>query len=586
MCVLCGGKKEERSFLFSMRASRSRICFIRDPKKNANAHFVSFFDNEKTQNRKNQKNRAIKKREKRDTAEKRIEFFLSNAHNFPLFCGHFFPRNSLCLWNYIIQENTTLIMSGSVSTFTRTTQTTTCFCCTSSFPSSSSSSKQSRQIGPGGGKRRSVSRFLTSPSSVAKVDNDDRRGAVLFVATRTTGTENTRKRCRKRGVYISTCRASGAYEQFLSGITEKDRKDVSESWEKIMRWKSFVESANKNDEDVLANTKKVTIMGGGSFGTAMGTLLARNKSDLDVVLLLRNEQEAETINATNRNAKYLPKYELPKNIRATTDAKEALKDSDFIIHAVPTQHSRKFLSSVKDIIDPKTPLLCLSKGLEVGSSLMMSEVIPEALERDQPLCVLSGPTFAVELMQGLPTGIVAASENEALARRVQSLYGSSCLRVNTSTDVVGVEMSGALKNVLAIAAGIVEGLELGNNAMAALVAQGCAEIRWLAGKLGAKSETLAGLSGTGDIMLTCFVNLSRNRTVGSRLGSGETLEEILGSMNQVAEGVATAGAVVQLARKHRVSLPVLTAVARILEGDVDPKDAVDQIMNLPQVPEV
>lgn len=424
---------------------------------------------------------------------------------------------------------------------------------------------------------------------MAKVDNTTFLKSfetVVFVATRTTGTENTRRRYRKRGVYISPCRASGAYEQFLSGITEKDRKDVSESWEKIMRWKSFVESANKNDEDVLANTKKVTIMGGGSFGTAMGTLLARNKSDLDVVLLLRNEQEAETINATNRNAKYLPKYELPKNIRATTDAKEALKDSDFIIHAVPTQHSRKFLSSVKDIIDPKTPLLCLSKGLEVGSSLMMSEVIPEALERDQPLCVLSGPTFAVELMQGLPTGIVAASENEALARRVQSLYGSSCLRVNTSTDVVGVEMSGALKNVLAIAAGIVEGLELGNNAMAALVAQGCAEIRWLAGKLGAKSETLAGLSGTGDIMLTCFVNLSRNRTVGSRLGSGETLEEILGSMNQVAEGVATAGAVVQLARKHRVSLPVLTAVARILEGDVDPKDAVDQIMNLPQVPEV
>lgn len=421
----------------------------------------------------------------------------------------------------------------------------------------------------------------------ATVDND---AMMMKTKTMTSEEDGRRKRnafdraTRRRGD-VATTRA-GAYEQFLSGITEKDRKDVRESWEKIMRWKSFVESAKLNDEDVLANTKKVTIMGGGSFGTAMGTLLARNKNDLDVVLLLRNEQEAETINATNRNMKYLPKYELPKNIRATTNAKEALENSDFIIHAVPTQHSRKFLSSVKDIIDPKTPLLCLSKGLEVGSSLMMSEVIPEALERDQPLCVLSGPTFAVELMQGLPTGIVAASEDEALARRVQSLYGSSCLRVNTSTDVVGVEMSGALKNVLAIAAGIVEGLELGNNAMAALVAQGCAEIRWLAGKLGAKSETLAGLSGTGDIMLTCFVNLSRNRTVGSRLGSGETLEDILGSMNQVAEGVATAGAVVQLARKHRVSLPVLTAVARILEGDVDPKDAVDQIMNLPQVPEV
>ena len=415
------------------------------------------------------------------------------------------------------------------------------------------------------------------------------RDDVLVADRRTRRREDTKEPSRRRrgeARRATRAKAGGAYEQFRSGITDDDRKDVKESWEKIMRWKSFVESAKVNDEDVLSNTKKVTIMGGGSFGTAMGTLLARNKNDLDVVLLMRNEQEVETINTTNRNMKYLPKYVLPKNIRATTNANEALKDSDFIIHAVPTQHSRKFLSAVKDIIDPKTPLLCLSKGLEVGSSLMMSEVIPAALERDQPLCILSGPTFAVELMQGLPTGIVAASEDEILARRVQSLYGSSCLRVNTSTDVVGVEMSGALKNVLAIAAGIVEGLELGNNAMAALVAQGCAEIRWLAGKLGAKSETLAGLSGTGDIMLTCFVNLSRNRTVGSRLGSGETLEEILGSMNQVAEGVATAGPVVQLAKKHRVSLPVLTAVARILEGDVDPKDAVDQIMNLPQVPEV
>jgi glycerol-3-phosphate dehydrogenase (NAD+) len=143
-----------------------------------------------------------------------------------------------------------------------------------------------------------------------------------------------------------------------------------------------------------------------------------------------------------------------------------------------------------------------------------------------------------------------------------------------------------MKNVLAIAAGIVEGLELGNNAMAALVAQGVAEIRWLAGKMGARSETLAGVSGTGDIMLTCFVNLSRNRTVGVRLGAGESLEEILGSMNQVAEGVATAAAVVQLARRYRVSLPVLTAVASILDGDMGAKEAVDKIMNLPQVPEV
>lgn len=380
---------------------------------------------------------------------------------------------------------------------------------------------------------------------------------------------------------------AGAYDAFRAGVTAEDRATIANEWDKIMRWAAFVEGASaKNDVDVLQSTKKVAIMGGGSFGTAMGTLLARNKGDLDVVILMRNPVDAESLNAEHRNVKYLPKYELPRNIRATTDAKEALSGCDFIIHAVPVQQSRTFLAGVKDYIDPKTPLLCLSKGLETGTCEMMSEIIPAGLGRTQPLAVLSGPTFAVELMQGLPTTIVAASEDEGLAIRVQQLFGSSCLRVNTSTDVTGVELSGAMKNVLAIAAGIVEGLKLGNNAMAALVAQGVTEIRWLAGKMGARPETLSGVSGTGDIMLTCFVNLSRNRTVGVRLGSGETLEEILGSMSQVAEGVATAGAVVRLAKRYRVHLPVLTAVACILDGDMDAKTAVDKIINLPQVPEV
>ena len=379
---------------------------------------------------------------------------------------------------------------------------------------------------------------------------------------------------------------SGAYERFKAGISDDERQSVAESWDKIMRWSRRAESKNEKLEDVLGATKKVAIMGGGSFGTAMATLLARNKADLDVVILLRSESDAASINEDHRNVKYLPKYELPRNVRATTDAAVALADTDFIVHAVPVQSSKAFLRGVKEHIAPETPILCLAKGLEVGTCEMMSEVIPAGLGRNQPLAVLSGPTFAVEIMQGLPTGIVAASEDDDLALRVQRLFASSCLRVNTSADVVGVEMSGALKNVLAIAAGIVEGLELGNNAMAALVAQGCAEIRWLAGKMGAKSETLSGLSGTGDIMLTCFVNLSRNRTVGVRLGSGESLEEILGSMTQVAEGVATAGAVMTLARRYKVSLPVLTAVARILEDDLDPATAVDEIMNLPQVPEV
>ena len=424
-------------------------------------------------------------------------------------------------------------------------------------------------------RRRARTRATTTATSAGR--------ALSATATTTTTRERANARAaRRRG----TTTAAGAYDAFRAGVSEADRAAIGSEWDKIMRWAAFVESAHANDESVLQSSKKVAIMGGGSFGTAMATLLARNKADLDVVILMRNEDDARALNEEHRNVKYLPKYSLPVNIRASTDAKEALAGCDFIIHAVPVQQSRKFLAGVKDYIDPKTPMLCLSKGLETGTCDMMSEIIPSGLGRDQPLAVLSGPTFAVELMQGLPTTIVAASEDESLAISVQQLFGSSCLRVNTSTDVTGVELSGAMKNVLAIAAGIVEGLELGNNAMAALVAQGVAEIRWLAGKMGARPETLAGVSGTGDIMLTCFVNLSRNRTVGVRLGSGETLEEVLGSMNQVAEGVATAAAVVQLAKRYRVHLPVLTAVASILDGHMDAKTAVDKIMHLPQVPEV
>jgi len=252
---------------------------------------------------------------------------------------------------------------------------------------------------------------------------------------------------------------------------------------------------------------------------------------------------------------------------------------------VPVQQSSSFLRSVAHLIPPTTPLLCLSKGLEVGSCRNMSQIIEDALGRKQPHAVLSGPTFAVEMMRGLPTAIVAASSDPQLARDVQRLFSSSNLRVNTSADVTGVEVAGALKNVLAIAAGMVEGLELGNNAMAALVAQGCSEIRWLAERLGADPVTLSGLSGVGDIMLTCFVPLSRNRTVGVRLGRGESLEAILASSRQVAEGVATAAAVVVLARRHRVALPVLTAVARILDGEMSPREAVEAVMALPQRPE-
>ena len=333
---------------------------------------------------------------------------------------------------------------------------------------------------------------------------------------------------------------------------------------------------------MLASTRKVSVFGGGSFGTALATLLAGNKPSLDVVLLLRDAATCESINTLHVNARYLPAFTLPANVRATLNAADAIHGADYIVHAVPVQQSFIFLSALRELIPHATPLLCVSKGLEVGTCRTMAQIIEDALGRKQPLAVLSGPTFALELMQGLPTAIVAASSDPKLACDVQRLYSSSNLRVNTSADVVGVEISGALKNVLAIAAGIVDGLQLGNNAMAALVSQGCSEIRWLAERMGADPVTLSGLSGVGDAMLTCFVALSRNRTVGVRLGRGETLAAILASSTQVAEGVATAAAVVVLARKHRVRLPVMTAVARILDGAMNPREAVEALMALPQ----
>ncbi|XP_055831343.1 glycerol-3-phosphate dehydrogenase [NAD(+)] 2, chloroplastic isoform X3 [Solanum dulcamara] len=332
---------------------------------------------------------------------------------------------------------------------------------------------------------------------------------------------------------------------------------------------------------------KIVVLGGGSFGTAMAAHVAARKSQLEVNMLVRDPQVCRSINEEHHNFKYFPQHELPKNVIATTDAKAALLGADFCLHAVPVQFSSSFLEEIANYVDPGLPFISLSKGLELNTLRMMSQIIPKALKNPrQPYVVLSGPSFALELMNKLPTALVVASKDKKIANSVQQLMASKNLRINTSSDVTGVEIVGALKNVLAIAAGIVEGLNLGNNSMAALVSQGCSEIRWLATKMGAKSTTLTGLSGTGDVMLTCFVSLSRNRTVGVRLGSGEKLDDILSSMNQVAEGVATAGAVIALAQKYKVKMPVLTAVARIIDNELTPTKAVFELMNLPQVEEV
>ncbi|XP_010540013.1 PREDICTED: glycerol-3-phosphate dehydrogenase [NAD(+)] 2, chloroplastic isoform X1 [Tarenaya hassleriana] len=363
------------------------------------------------------------------------------------------------------------------------------------------------------------------------------------------------------------------------------RRVVRIAWEKLVRWSRSWRAKAKTD--VLERTRKVVVLGGGSFGTAMAAHVARRKEGLEVSMLVRDPIVCQSINEDHRNCKYFPEHKLPENVVATSDAKSALLGADYCLHAVPVQFSSSFLEGISDYIDPGLPFISLSKGLELNTLRMMSQIIPNALKNPrQPFVALSGPSFALELMNELPTAMVVASKDKKLANAVQQLLASSYLRINTSSDVTGVEIAGALKNVLAIAAGIVEGMKLGNNSMAALVSQGCSEIRWLATKMGAKPTTITGLSGTGDIMLTCFVNLSRNRTVGVRLGSGEKLEDILGSMNQVAEGVSTAGAVIALAQKYNVKLPVLTAVARIIDSELTPNKAVLELMGLPQIEEV
>ena len=241
----------------------------------------------------------------------------------------------------------------------------------------------------------------------------------------------------------------------MEGISEEERVATHESWDKIIRWGHRRDYKNREADRCPGQDKQGGRHGGGSFGTAMATLLARNKDTLDVVILVRSQADADAINDTHRNAKYLPEYELPPQIsRHCRPCRGAVGGADFIVHAVPVQSSKTFLAGVKEYIDPETPLLCLSKGLEVGSCEMMSEVIPAGLGRDQPLAVLSGPTFAVELMQGLPTAIVAASTDKDLAVSVQRLFASSCLRGEHVHGRCGRgdERSFSLKNVLAIAA--------------------------------------------------------------------------------------------------------------------------------------
>mmetsp|Transcript_2116 Transcript_2116/g.6309 ORF Transcript_2116/g.6309 Transcript_2116/m.6309 type:complete len:409 (+) Transcript_2116:101-1327(+) len=366
--------------------------------------------------------------------------------------------------------------------------------------------------------------------------------------------------------------------------------DKRSSWLQRRRERRSAETRSKT---------KVTVCGGGSFGTAMAFLLARN--GYPVQLLVRKDWVRDEINTERRNPKYFPEFVLPNNLTATTDADDALRNSDFVVHAIPVQQSRDFLLAKGKYVPDNVPVLCTSKGLEVTSLKFMCELLPELLPQTKAFAFLSGPSFAREMMESLPTAVVVASEEIDLALQIADMLSSPSFKVFTSSDTIGVEVAGAVKNVIAIAAGICEGLGLGTNSMAALVTRGCSEMRRLALNMGASPVTLSGLSGVGDTFLTCFGPLSRNRTVGVRLGKGESLEDILSSSRQVAEGVMTAEALVKMlleqyngetakaeskdfnvyATRAAARYPILFGVRAILEGRITPQEGVEALLAMP-----
>jgi glycerol-3-phosphate dehydrogenase (NAD(P)+) len=322
---------------------------------------------------------------------------------------------------------------------------------------------------------------------------------------------------------------------------------------------------------------KLSVFGGGSWGTAMAHQLAGRGQE--VLLWARESEVAEGINSEHRNPLFLSDMEVEPRVRAGNDLRTAAAHAEVWLWVVPVQFSRAVMAELADAAGNEVAVVSASKGIETASLKRMDQVAEEmlGLESDR-FCCLSGPTFAREVVRGDPSAAVLACPNLDLAAHLQEQFSDHHLRCYASTDLVGVELAGALKNVIAIAAGIVDGLGLGFNTQAALMTRGLHEITRLGVALGAESETFRGLAGMGDLVLTCTGGLSRNRTLGQRLGRGESLADILGSMREVVEGVRTTPAAARLAREHGIEMPITDAMTRVLDGETDPHTALRELM--------
>ena len=322
--------------------------------------------------------------------------------------------------------------------------------------------------------------------------------------------------------------------------------------------------------------RTVAVLGAGSWGTALAVHLGRIGHR--VRLWARDPALAREIAARRANAIYLPDVDLPDCVWVSDALDEALAGTDLVVSAIPSHGCRAVLRAAAPYILPRATIVSATKGLEAETLLRMSEVIGQELGADRPVVVLSGPSFAVEVARQLPTAVLAASADAQATEAVQAEFRASYFRLYGSADLVGVEIGGAMKNVIAIAAGVVEGLGLGHNALAALITRGLAEITRLATAAGGRRETTAGLSGLGDLVLTCTGSLSRNRHVGSELARGRGLADILAGMKMIAEGVNTTKAALALGERHGVELPIATQMAAVLDGHTDVRLALDALM--------
>ena len=320
---------------------------------------------------------------------------------------------------------------------------------------------------------------------------------------------------------------------------------------------------------------KVCVLGAGSWGSALALVLAKN--GYDVSLWTRDKEQADSINKTKENTDYLPGVLFPNNIKVTTNIEDSVSNSKLIVLAVPSQAIRGISKQIKPFVKDEQILVDVAKGLEKGTGLRLSEVCREELPNN-PYVTLSGPSHAEEVARDIPTTVVVASEDLEIAQKVQDIFMSPKFRVYTNPDIVGVELGGALKNIIAFGAGICDGLGLGDNAKAALMTRGIREISRLGVAMGANTSTFSGLSGIGDLIVTCTSMHSRNRRAGILIGQGKSLEETLKEVKMVVEGITATEVAYEVAKELNVDMPITNAIYSVLHGGCSANEVVMELM--------